>query len=61
MLRSTNTRYVTWPDWKLIDKAERELGARLGKPREKINDVLGFLNAQDKENVIARIQKAKQD
>lgn len=41
---------MSWQDWKLIDKVERELGAKLGKPREKINDVLGFLVEQQKEN-----------
>jgi len=54
LLRRSGARFVSWSDWKLIDKVEREMGARLGKPREKINDVLGFLNEHDKENT--RIQ-----
>jgi len=43
LLERNGTQFVSWPDWKLIDKAEREFGAKLGKPREKINDVIGFL------------------
>lgn len=50
LLRRNGSRFVSWSDWKLIDKAERELGAQLGKPREKINDVLSFLAEHDKEN-----------
>lgn len=49
LLQQSGTRYVSWTDWKHIDQAERELGAKLGKPREKINDVLGYLAARDAE------------
>ncbi|KAI6192156.1 NADPH:adrenodoxin oxidoreductase, mitochondrial [Aphelenchoides bicaudatus] len=47
LLQQRGTRFVSWTDWKLIDQAERELGAKLGKPREKINDVLGYLSSSD--------------
>ena len=34
---------VTYSDWKKIDKAERERGVELGKPREKITDIKKML------------------
>lgn len=54
LLHSRGIRFVTWLDWKLVDRAERELGAKLGKPREKIIDVMGFLAEKDNEKSAAR-------
>lgn len=34
-LNTKNVRYVTFDDWKVIDKIEIEKGLALGKPREK--------------------------
>ena len=40
-------RPVGWSDWLRIDAVERERGARLGKPREKIVDVGEMLAVLD--------------
>lgn len=44
-LRHSATRYLTWADWKRIDAEEKRLGAAVGKPREKIHDVVGYLDS----------------
>ncbi|KAI6210137.1 NADPH:adrenodoxin oxidoreductase, mitochondrial [Aphelenchoides besseyi] len=43
LLRRSGVRYVSWRDWKYVDETERRIGAEVGKPREKINDVIEFL------------------
>ncbi|GFN81068.1 NADPH:adrenodoxin oxidoreductase, mitochondrial [Plakobranchus ocellatus] len=39
LLRSLESKVVTFSDWKKIDKAEAEAGEKVGKPREKITDI----------------------
>ncbi|RUP45029.1 hypothetical protein BC936DRAFT_148708 [Jimgerdemannia flammicorona] len=39
LLRERGLRPVTYPDWKVIEQAEFEFGALLGKPREKFGRV----------------------
>jgi adrenodoxin-NADP+ reductase len=36
-----------WKDWKVIDKAERERGTRVGKEREKFGSVGEMLKCLD--------------
>jgi len=38
LLKERNVRHVTWNDWTKIDRIEKERGAKIGKPREKIVD-----------------------
>jgi ferredoxin/flavodoxin---NADP+ reductase len=44
-LEDREVRVVTFDDWKKIDLAEVERGAKLGKPREKFTRVTGMLSA----------------
>lgn len=44
ILQNKNARFITWEDWKIVDKAEKDLGLSSGKVREKIFDVLSYLN-----------------
>lgn len=44
-LKSREVRVVSFADWKKIDAAEIERGAKLGKPREKFVRVTGMLSA----------------
>jgi len=44
-LKDREVRVVTFEDWKKIDTAEIERGAKLGKPREKFARVVGMLSA----------------
>jgi len=44
-LKDREVRVVTFGDWKKIDAAEIERGAKLGKPREKFARVTGMLSA----------------
>ncbi len=44
-LKDREVRIVTFEDWKKIDAAEIERGAKLGKPREKFSRVTGMLSA----------------
>jgi len=43
-LKDREVRVVTFDDWKKIDAAEIERGAKLGKPREKFSRVTGMLS-----------------
>lgn len=43
LLNQKNIRYVTFDDWKVIDKKEIENGQALGKPREKFVSVKEML------------------
>ena len=47
LLARAGHRHVSWRDWKAVDRAELERGAAVGKPREKIADVLAFLREQN--------------
>lgn len=44
-LKSREVRPVSFTDWKKIDAAEIERGAKLGKPREKFIRITGMLSA----------------
>jgi ferredoxin--NADP+ reductase len=44
-LKDREVMVVTFEDWKKIDAAEIERGAKLGKPREKFTRVTGMLSA----------------
>jgi len=44
-LKDREVRVVSFEDWKKIDTAEIERGAKLGKPREKFARVTGMLSA----------------
>jgi len=44
-LKERKVRVVTFADWKKIDAAEIERGAKLDKPREKFTRVTGMLSA----------------
>jgi NADPH-dependent glutamate synthase beta subunit-like oxidoreductase len=44
-LKDREVKVVTFADWKKIDAAEIERGAKLGKPREKFSRVTGMLSA----------------
>jgi len=44
-LKDREVRVVTFEDWKKIDTAEVERGAKLGKPREKFSKVTDMLSA----------------
>lgn len=44
ILEHKGIQYVTYSDWKKIDKVECERGAKLGKPREKIVSITEMLN-----------------
>jgi ferredoxin/flavodoxin---NADP+ reductase len=44
-LKNRDVRVVTFEDWKKIDAAEIERGAKLGKPREKFTQITGMLSA----------------
>lgn len=44
-LRSRSIRWITYSDWKVIDRIEKERGAELGKPREKMTDLAAVFNA----------------
>jgi ferredoxin--NADP+ reductase len=49
LLKSRNVRVVGYDDWRLIDAAEIERGAAVGKPREKftsIDEMLGILQTR---------------
>jgi ferredoxin--NADP+ reductase len=44
-LKDREVRVVTFQDWKKIDAAEIDRGAKIGKPREKFSRVTGMLSA----------------
>ncbi|MCJ8332522.1 MAG: NADP oxidoreductase, partial [Lentisphaeria bacterium] len=52
-LKSKNIDYVTFKDWKLLDKYEVEIGHQHGKPREKVTTVKEML-------AIIKEQRARQ-
>lgn len=43
ILSERNVEFVSWSDWKYIDECERRMGVLLGKPREKIKDIIALL------------------
>jgi ferredoxin--NADP+ reductase len=43
LLRTRDVRVVSYADWRKIDAAEKERGAAVGKPREKITSVAAML------------------
>jgi adrenodoxin-NADP+ reductase len=45
--QGVNIRSTNWKDWRRIDQAEREHGAKLGKEREKITSVEEMLKVLD--------------
>jgi adrenodoxin-NADP+ reductase len=47
LLRSKGHRTVSYADWKKIEQKEFDLGARVGKPREKILSVEEMLKVLD--------------
>jgi adrenodoxin-NADP+ reductase len=46
-LLPSDARPVSWEDWQRIDAVEKERGAALGKPREKITNVKDMLKVLD--------------
>lgn len=47
LLVAQGIEYVSWSDWKYIDKCERQMGALLNKPREKLNDIITLLKIRN--------------
>lgn len=45
LLRARGIRYVTYEDWKIIDRLEQERGAAMGRPRVKFCTVEEMLDA----------------
>lgn len=43
LLDQRQMQYISWDDWCIVDKYERQMGALLGKPREKIRDLKSLL------------------
>jgi len=43
ILTKKNIRYITYSDWKIIDKYEKEKGEKLGKVREKLTSLPNIL------------------
>jgi len=46
-MSDSRKRWTSWKDWKRIDDVEKERGARLGKPREKITTIEEMLGVLD--------------
>nr|CAD7393206.1 unnamed protein product [Timema cristinae] len=44
LLKDKGVQWVSFSDWEKIDQVEKERGARLGKPREKIVDIKEMLS-----------------
>ncbi|CAD5219844.1 unnamed protein product [Bursaphelenchus okinawaensis] len=44
ILKKKHVRYISWQDWKLIDKAEREMGEKKGKSRTIMRRIARTLN-----------------
>nr|CAD7456832.1 unnamed protein product [Timema tahoe] len=44
LLKDKGVQWVSFSDWERIDQVEKERGARLGKPREKIVDIKEMLS-----------------
>jgi adrenodoxin-NADP+ reductase len=44
---SKGVRPLSWQDWKVIDRAERERGKQRGKEREKFSSVKQMLRVLD--------------
>ena len=49
LLSDRGVRYVSFADWKQLDRIEVEAGKPQGKPREKLTTVRAMLDALDKE------------
>lgn len=46
-VESKGVRALSWADWKVIDRAERERGRQRGKEREKFGSVQEMLRVLD--------------